>query len=137
MSGELAVWTQYMDAYLEWKRNPVPPEQYHAVVSMGGFNPDPDDSAQGFRHFCPGFNPSDPSGGYDVDGAPWGVHPYWSASRPAWVNWELARALFWEPWRVVRFLHMQVGMNQGHLGGPVGARHQQEAEADGMVPAVL
>ena len=130
MSGELAVWTEYMETYLEWKRDPVPPERYRAVVSMGGFNPNSDYS---HRFTGPGFNPCDPSGGRDVDGAPWGVHPYWNASRPASVNWQLARALFWEPWRVVRFLHMQVGLNQGHLGGPVGARHRQEAEADGIV----
>ena len=81
--AEQDCWREYIDIYLKWKRDPVPPEQY----CTSGW-----------------FDPNDPNGGTDEDGAPWGVHPWTHVTlpRPSWVNWTLARTLFWEQWHTRR-----------------------------------
>ena len=39
-----------------------------------------------------GFNPSDPGGGYDADGAPYGPH-HWTIPRPPGFHWAVVREL--------------------------------------------
>jgi len=112
--SEYCWWTEWMDNYVEWKCNPITIEDFRKY------------------HFNR-FDPEDPVGGYDEDGAPWGFNPFYPWKRPARVNWALFKTLYFKPWSVVNFITKQVGVNQGRLDGRVGMRHRQEAEADGMI----
>ena len=112
-------WEKWVDDYVKWKCNPMTIEDYREYIR---------------DHGCGHFNPEDPWGCYDEDGAPWGFNPFYP--RPAWVNWALVKTLYFKPWSVVNFITKQVGVNQGHLDGRVGMRYRQEAEVDGMIADV-
>jgi hypothetical protein len=73
------------------------------------------------------FDPDDFLGGVDMEGAPWGAHPFYRGKRPAVVNWALLRIFFWRPWRITNFLWKETGRNQAHPDGPLAAQFHVEA----------
>jgi hypothetical protein len=135
-------WEAYLEEYIDWKRNPIPVEEYKGVSLMGGLLVDNAAETLDFEvgqipvddNNEYGFDPDDIMGGVDCDGAPWGAHPFVKTKeRPAAVNWAIVRALFWTPWRITNYITKETGRNQAHPDGALAAQFLFEARADQMV----
>ena len=74
------------------------------------------------------FDPDDPVGGYDEDGAPYGVHP-WTRPRPRGFHWAVLRELLRHRNIATYWYHL---IHVPSAAGAAPLTQQQAFEADGF-----
>jgi len=91
-SIDKAVLVEVLDSWRKWVRNGRPECPEYRPDSEPDYDLDYDSDY--FDESIPGhgFDPSDPTGGYDEDGAPYGPHHWYSPKTPGYY-WAVCREL--------------------------------------------